>query len=169
MKLVRWGATLVWTIDVHRKREEFSLSLYLRSHQGGTPLSPIWLSLFFVSFVHPRCDVTSQLFSLKRRGASNPKKQTYTSSLPALFACARWMLHDQTKQSYNNCVDTIFFLGKMNGLTSLLSLTSATSPAVKKLLGWKQVTRFFMNSHLSRLSAARGYSTRFFQVGPIKV
>ena len=27
----------------------------------------------------------------------------------------------------------------MNGLTSLLSLSSATSPAVKKLLGWKQV------------------------------
>ena len=91
------GATLVWTkvkgegkvisFGVHRVTQtyeqipwsklctqnvsdDFSLSFYLRSLQGSTPLSPMLLSLFFVSFVHCCCDATSQLFSLKRRGAS---------------------------------------------------------------------------------------------------
>ena len=85
------------------------------------------------------------------------KTQTYASSLPVL-SHAPGECYMTRQSSPITTVLTQFFLGKMNGLTSLLSLTSATSPAVKKLLGWKQVTRFFINSHLSRLSAARGYS-----------
>ena len=155
---------------MYTEREKSFPSPFTFDHTKVAPPSHLF---GYLSSLFPSCilAVTSRPSYLAWKGEEHQtqKTQTYTSSLPALFACARWMLHDQTKQSYNNCVDTIFFLGKMNGLTSLLSLTSATSPAVKKLLGWKQVTRFFMNSHLSRLSAARGYSTRFFQVGPIKV
>ena len=37
---------------VHRKRDDFSLSLYLPSQQGSTPLSLILLSILSVSFLH---------------------------------------------------------------------------------------------------------------------
>ena len=69
---------------VHQKREDFPLSLYLSSQQGNTPLSLILLSIlcFLTAFC---CDVTSQLLSSKKGGASDKNTQTYTINRHVLF------------------------------------------------------------------------------------
>ena len=78
----QWGATLV-QMKVKGEGKVVSLLVYIASftpRHNPPPPSPILLSFLSVVFVHPRIDVTSQLFSPKRGGASDPKN-------PDLFDC----------------------------------------------------------------------------------
>ena len=59
---------------MYTESETTNPSPFTFGHTKVAPsLSPILLSLFFVSFMHCSCDVRSQLFSLKKDGASDPK------------------------------------------------------------------------------------------------
>ena len=56
---------------VHQKREDFSHSLYLSSLQGSTPSITNFI-IYPLCFVTAFCsDVTSQLFSMEKGGASD--------------------------------------------------------------------------------------------------
>ena len=76
------------------------------------------------------CGGGLKIFCIKHTGLMNAFEP---------FQNEKFSLNLSFSDSFKFCFVGIVFFVEMNGLTSLLSLTSATSPAVKKLLGWKQV------------------------------
>ena len=68
---------------VHQKRDDSSLSLYLCSHQGSTPLSLISLSILSVSILHTE----AMTYCLSQLGRRVQKTPTHTTEIDHYLCC----------------------------------------------------------------------------------
>ena len=90
---------------------------------------------FFVSFVHCCCDVTSQLFSLKRGGASDPKNPNLYYSV---YLFSKINFNISIFRTFSSSPEYSYFkMAKGSGLTKPMKL----SADLAEIVGKKEASR----------------------------